>query len=164
MNHQKKASVKSRNLFFVFTLLLLLPACGEKAFFDDNREISPAGWSWQDPVTFEVEVDDTLNPYHFFLNLRTTKAYEYSNIYVFFTTQFPDGRTARDTVECPLSDDYGNWLGKTSGSLVDNRILFGIRRIFPQRGTYHFVIEQAMRDQDLTEVVDVGLRIEKSKN
>ncbi len=147
----------------ILTALCLLAACGEKPFYEENREIRGHTWSQADSLEFAVEVTDTVSGYNFFLNLRHTESYEYSNIYVFFTTHFPDGRTSRDTIACTLADENGVWIGKSSGSLVNNRIVFGVKRIFPMAGSYRFVIQQGMRDEELPEVTDVGLCIEKSK-
>ncbi|HAA00570.1 MAG TPA: hypothetical protein DEP18_09440 [Flavobacteriales bacterium] len=150
--------------FFVPLLFVLtLASCGDKPFFQQNTAIEDQSWNWNEPVSYEVQVDDTVSSYNFYLDLRVTKSYEYSNIYVFFTTVFPDGKTARDTIQANLQDEFGNWYGKPTGSLVDNRILFGPKRVFPVAGKYGFTIEQAMREKDLTEVADVGLRIERSK-
>ncbi|MFN3342212.1 MAG: gliding motility lipoprotein GldH [Flavobacteriales bacterium] len=149
--------------FVTFLFVLVLVSCGDKPFFQQNTAIEDQSWNWNEPVSYEVQVDDTVSSYNFYLDLRVTKSYEYSNIYVFFTTMFPDGKTARDTIQANLQDEFGIWYGKPTGSLVDNRILFGPKRVFPVAGKYGFTIEQAMREKDLTEVADVGLRIERSK-
>jgi gliding motility-associated lipoprotein GldH len=154
---------KLNNILLVIFCAVALISCGESPFFEENKSVGDNVWSWNEPVEFDVDVTDTVSPYNFYLNLRTTKGYEFSNVFVFFTLKFPNGGEMRDTIEAPLADDLGNWLGKPSGSLVDNKILFGPRRIFPLTGKYHVTIEQAMRDQDLAEVSDVGLTIEKSK-
>jgi gliding motility-associated lipoprotein GldH len=152
-----------KNIFLFLIASLAFISCGDRPFFEENKEITDNSWSWDEPVSFNVNIEDTLNAYNFFINLRITKSYEYSNIYMFVNLAFPDGRSSRDTVPCVLADDYGNWIGKSSGSLIDNKILFAMKRVFPVAGTYTFKIEQGMRNKELTEVTDVGLRIEKSK-
>lgn len=143
--------------------IVFLISCGEKAFFEQNKAIANEIWKWEDVVEFDVPVTDTVIGYNFILNLRTTKAYEFSNIYVFVNLKFPDGRMITDTVSYDLMDDAGFWYGKPSGSLVENNILFSYNRIFPISGNYHFTIAQGMRNRELTEVTDVGLRIEQTK-
>lgn len=152
-----------RLLFSFLVLIVFIASCGDKAFFEQNKTIENSVWKWEDVVTIDVPIEDTISGFNFILNLRTTKSYEFSNIYVFVNLKFPDGRSIRDTVECLLADDAGNWLGKTSGSLVDNHVLFSTNRIFPVKGTYQFAIEQGMRVQELNEVTDVGIRIEQVK-
>jgi gliding motility-associated lipoprotein GldH len=47
------------------------------------------------------------------------------------------------------------------GDIWDNRALFRERMRFPQSGRYTFEIEQAMRQNPLPQIMDVGLRIER---
>lgn len=145
-------------------LILFFAACGKKAYFEENKAIPGAVWKWEEPVSFNVPIEDTVSGFNFVLNLRTTKSYEYSNIYMFVNLKFPDGSMMRDTVEYILADDAGKWFGTVSGGLVDNHILFAVNRIFPMKGTYEFSIEQAMRMSALNEVEDVGIRIDKIKH
>ncbi len=86
--------------------------------------------------------------------------YPFANIYMFLDTRFPDGRIARDTVECQLADYDGRWLGKGSGSIKSNRFLFQKAVRFRQKGNYAFTFEQAMRTSELKGIRDVGLEIE----
>jgi gliding motility-associated lipoprotein GldH len=67
----------------------------------------------------------------------------------------------RDTVELTLADASGKWLGSGMGDIWDNRVLFKQSFRFPEKGTYQFALEQAMRVDPLPQVMDVGIRIEK---
>ncbi len=48
------------------------------------------------------------------------------------------------------------------GDKYDNRILFRRNIRFPRTGIYVFEYEQAMRDEPLIGIDDIGLRIEKT--
>jgi gliding motility-associated lipoprotein GldH len=65
-------------------------------------------------------------------------------------------------VELTLADARGKWLGSGYGNTRDNRILFKKNFRFPEAGTWHFELEQAMRMNPLPQIMDVGLRIEKA--
>jgi gliding motility-associated lipoprotein GldH len=52
-------------------------------------------------------------------------------------------------------------MGKGSGSMRSCNIILNRNLRFPLKGTYHFEIEQAMRDNILNGITDIGLRIEK---
>jgi gliding motility-associated lipoprotein GldH len=69
-----------------------------------------------------------------------------------------------DTLEFPMADPEGNYVGDVSGGLVLNRIIVKKETRFPRSGTYTFVLEQAMRDKELEEITDVGLTIVKASN
>jgi gliding motility-associated lipoprotein GldH len=149
-------------ILFLFLLSsLALTSCDNNRLYERNTPIAKDGWKASDKARFFVTVEDTLTPNTFYINLRNSGTYRYSNIFLFFNTEFPNGKIAHDTIECLLADDKGKWLGKGSGDLYDNRILFKRNVRFPRKGTYKFTIEQAMRIDPLEGISDVGLRIEK---
>lgn len=151
-----------KKLFGISILLvLLLSACDKTRIFDENKSID-GGWSWNNPIEFSVDIPDTLTPVNAYINIRNTSAYRFSNIYVFMTTTFPNGKQAKDTLNCLLADERGKWLGKGAGDLWDNRIMIKHNVYFNQKGTYRFKLEQAMRIDPLPDITDVGIRIEKA--
>lgn len=139
----------------------LVAACDRSRVFEENRAIEKGIWNNTVKVPFEATIADTNLAYNVYLNVRNSLDYPYSNLYLFLETRFPDGRIARDTIDCMLADYDGRWLGSGMGSLRYNRYLFqqGVR--FPEKGNYRFELEQAMRLNDLTGIHDIGIRIEK---
>ena len=141
-------------------LLLLLTACGGKGF--EQREVIPeAKWEVEHRIPFDVTVNDTLGIYAFGLSLRHLENYRYSNLYVFLHTTMPNGNLTHDTIQCQLALPDGRWIGKSSGSMRDLRITLNPNLRFPLEGTYHFEIEQAMREPVLKGISDIGLFVEK---
>jgi gliding motility-associated lipoprotein GldH len=112
-------------------------------------------------VRFDVEIKDVQSTYNYYINIRNNGDYPFSNLYLFLQTTFPDGKMARDTIECMLADYNGKWLGSGITSVKFNRLLFqkGVR--FPQKGKYVFELEQAMRVKDLKGISDIGIKLEK---
>ncbi len=154
----------SAGLFSVCLVCLLvwLTSCDPDMVYEKNKETDPAGWSAGDIIKFNVEIADTVTPHNFYLNIRTTADYKYANLFLFLRTLYPSGEMSSDTLECYLADVDGRWLGKRSGSKIDNRILFRKNFRFRQSGIYSFEFEQGMRDSLLKEVSDFGIRIEKA--
>lgn len=109
------------------------------------------------------DISDTVNNYNFFLTVRNTDDYAYQNLFVFLKTTFPNGKSKLDTINCPLANMQGKWLGKGFGGIYDNRILYMARKRFPLNGNYKIRVEQAMRDEELIGILDVGVRIEKAQ-
>lgn len=148
-------------------LFLLIPflftACDPNRVFDENKELADNIWDKNNKVKFEVNIADSITPQNFYINIRHAEGYPYSNIYVFLHTTFPDGEKYTDTLNCPLADEKGQWLGDGAGDIFDRQILFkrGVR--LRKLGTYTFELEQGMRDEKLPLVMDVGIRIEKAK-
>ena len=151
--------------YFIFFLLIIsafsIISCDKNRIYEKNKEIKNNNWNISDFKKFDVMIEDTLSLHKFYLNIRNTGDYKYSNIYIFITTSFPDNSIIRDTAQIILADKDGRWLGTGLGNIKDIRILFkkGIR--FPQKGIYSFTIEQGMRDQNLEGIADIGIRIEK---
>ncbi|MBM3404508.1 MAG: gliding motility lipoprotein GldH [Bacteroidetes bacterium] len=141
-------------------ILSLAAACDPDRFFEQQVAIPEGKWKLSEPATFTVEIPDTIQLYSFYLNIRNSVDYRYENVFFFIRTLFPNQEIAIDTVECLLANAEGRWYGSGWGKLKDNRLLFkrGVR--FPQAGTYTFRIEQAMREDPLDGIYDIGLRIE----
>lgn len=134
-------------------------SCDRNRYFDQTINIQDDGWHTDYTALFELEVTDTISLFDFYINLRNTVDYKYSNFYLFLNTALPDGMTARDTIELILAQRSGRWLGKGFGKYRDNQILVRRGLQFPLAGNYVFEIEHAMRDTLLTGIGSVGIRI-----
>lgn len=144
-------------------LVILSPlifSCDQSRVFEENAEIPGSTWDSAYRVNFHVNIEDTINPKAFYINLRHSGEYPYSNLYLFIDTKFPNGKSGRDTLECILSDPSGKWLGEGIGDIWDYRILLKKNVRFPQKGAYVFTLSHAMRIKELPFIEDIGLRIE----
>jgi gliding motility-associated lipoprotein GldH len=153
--------MKTRSIIYLISVLAFLSACSSDAIFDNSKEISEGNWKSSDIVKFSVPITDTLQPCNFYINVRNSTDYPYSNLYLFIKTFYPNGKISVDTVECYLADAEGKWLGNRSGGRVDNRIMFRKAFRFRMLGTYSFEFEQAMRTDELRGIENFGIRIEK---
>lgn len=153
-----------KSIFLAFLFLILISACDKEKFFDQSVSIPDDTWPADQKVVFKVDIDDTLSPYRFFINVRNSTTYKYSNIYFFLTTEFPGGGISRDTIECTLADKSGKWLGKGTGKYRDNRIYIRENIMFPEKGTYMISLQQAMREEKLKGISEAGIRLEKQEN
>ena len=147
-------------LIGLITLVITLSACNNDSF--DKRTVIPeAEWRQENRVVFDVDINDTISPYEFGIGLRHLENYRYSNLFVFLHTTMPNGNRTHDTIECTLATPEGRWIGKSSGSMRDLMVPLNENLLFPLSGTYHFEIEQAMREPVLKGISDIGLYIEK---
>lgn len=142
-------------------LAISLSSCDPDRVFEENRNMEDYIWKADQKAVFNVNITDSITPHNLFINVRNTDNYKYSNIYLFVTTAFPGGQVARDTLECILADDQGHWLGDGLGDIWDNRIFFKKNVRFPSKGTYTITLEHAMRTEELKDIMDVGVRVEK---
>jgi len=141
--------------------LFYFAGCDSKRLYEENKQIPKRVWNNKNLVHFTVDITDTISLHNVYINIRNAGDYAYSNLFMFLRTAYPGGKVSCDTVECILADIGGRWLGKGSGDVWDNQILFksGVR--FTKTGIYTFSYEQAMRVEDISMITDVGLRIEK---
>lgn len=137
-----------------------LVSCDSEVLYENNQGFENNTWSYDDAKTFSFKMADSLTPVKLSINLRTTSNYPYSNIYMFMHSKYPNGYEDLDTLEFFLADPAGNWLGDNSGTVVENRAVI-TKGTFPASGDYTFVLEQAMRNDSLPELIDVGIRVEK---
>jgi len=147
---------------FVIAALLLI-GCDKNRVFEQNKEVEGGLWNSGVKLSFETTITDTVTPHNVFINVRNASDYPYSNLYLFVNTHYPNGTVSRDTVNCILQNEKGEWMGEGLGDLWDNRILFKPKVIFKQAGKYIFELEQAMRIDKLPMITDAGIRIEKEQ-
>lgn len=153
--------MKTLRLIFFLLIVASLASCDRNVVFEKNIQIPENKWEMSNTIKLDAEINDTVALHNIYFNIRNAGGYQFSNLYLFFTTHTPKGEQARDTVELTLADDHGKWLGDGSGDIWDNRILFKRNFRFPEAGMYHFELQQAMRINPLPQIMDAGLRIEK---
>lgn len=152
----------NKNFFFLFLVLMVgLISCNQGLVFEKSQEIPNATWDMNAPISFEFDITDTVSLHNFYVTLRNQEAYAFSNIFLFVSLEFPNGKLNIDTLNCPLADAEGRWYGSGLGDLYDNRIIFKERRKFPMAGHYRVSIQQAMRTNQLEGIADVGFRLSK---
>ncbi len=149
---------------YIFIMLIISPGCTDPgAVFDQNTGIANRNWGYANVVKYNVKVDDVSVPYNLYFNLRVTGDYKYSNLFLLLHTTGPALKPEVMRYELKLAEKTGEWLGSGSGNLYSYQIPFKTNFKFTVKGTYHFAIEQNMRDNPLHEVSDVGLRVAKAQ-
>ena len=149
--------------FYILVTFWFLVSCGDAdIIYQNSKVIENNTWNKNEAVSFNFDINDTVEFYDFYFNLRTTNLYEWSNLYMFVEIGSPEEQFNIDTVEFVLANSVGEWTGISSGSIINNKILFISKKRFPALGTYKLTFNQAMRQDDLTEVMDAGIIIKKA--
>jgi gliding motility-associated lipoprotein GldH len=149
---------------YILIITFITISCSKPPLIDKSMNVNESAWNVKDKFNADIIVDDTLSSFNFFINIRNTTDYKFSNFFLFIRTKFPNGQKAIDTLECLITDGEGKWLGKGNGKIKDNKILLKQHAIFPMKGSYQFEIEHAMREDNISGIKSIGLRIEKNKN
>lgn len=150
----------SRIIIYI-VVVLIFSACSSSNIYDKSEVIDDGKWKADHILRFEYIAEDTLQPAKVYINMRHTGLYKYNNIYFFITTVAPNGKSLRDTAEFIIAETDGKWKGSGIGDIYDVRMLYQKNVRFAQNGKYIFYVQQAMRDNPLENVTDVGLRIDK---
>ncbi len=148
-----------RDLTLFLGLLLCLQSCNDFPVYEQNTPVSGAQWARTDVKSFDVRIDTLSESVPLYISLRNTGAYPYANLWLFISVE-RSGRTVfRDTVDFRLALPSGRWTGKSAAGLYENRFLLLPAFAFPDTGSYTFCFEQAMRDETLKGIHDIGLYI-----
>jgi len=160
-----RAAIIRRPSYFglLALLLVLLSACNNSVVFSKYQTFKDNNWYAKDKAVFDVEITDTQTLNDISLMVRHGDSYPYSNLFLFVTSKYPDGKVLTDTMEIMLANQKGEWVGSGAGDIFDVKIPIKKNVRFPQSGNYQFTFEQAMRTDPLPMVMDFGFEVEKVK-
>ena len=150
---------RRNSLLLIMGLCLTFASCDSNMIYEENFEVDSDGWRADDIKTFTFDIEDTISPFNFWINFRTSTDYPYSNLFMFLYSEYPDGYESKDTLQFILAAPNGEWQGESSGTVVENRFLVS-QGPLKKTGSYTFKLQQAMRDEVLPEILDVGFRVE----
>jgi gliding motility-associated lipoprotein GldH len=142
----------------------MVSSCKFNSIYERSEGIPKEEWNKNQAVKFEVPVTDTINGYKVVVNVRNSNEYRYSNLFLFITTHSPKGMSVKDTLEITLANDKGKWLGTGFGGTWSTDAVLRNDMVirFPEAGVYNIEIVQAMRDDILKGIKDVGIKVEKA--
>ena len=152
------------SIFYILIVSIFFTSCGEEDYFLEYKSLKDQTWNVNDTLEFDIEIDDENAGYNIYVNIRNTKDYVWSNMYMHVITEAPSGKEVNHRKEFRLFDEQGKWTGKNSGTLVDNSFLTYEKWQFPEKGTYKIYLVHGMYDEDLTEISDIGIKVEKISN
>lgn len=147
-------------LLFGFIVFGSCSSIDKNKVYEEIVAIPVEGWHASQNYKFDMPVTDTAKVYDILVHLRNSGRYAYSNIWLFIETTSPKGNSLKDTFEIILADDLGRWLGKGIGDVNNILIPYKENILFPVKGVYQVKITQAMREENLKNILDIGLRLQ----
>ena len=151
-----------KKLSSLILLVFVLASCSKDAIYSKSYKFQDEVWNQNVKPKFEIEIQDTSLAYDFVFTLRSTTDYAYNNLWVFLSSTPPTGKTVREPYEIKMAFPDGNWIGKKSGTIVEHELIFPKRKL-PFKGNYQFVLEQAITQKVVDEVLDISLEVRKSE-
>jgi gliding motility-associated lipoprotein GldH len=120
-------------------------------------------WNKKEEQKFDFSIRDAQNPKNIIFVVRNNNDYPYSNIR--FIVNFSEGhaKIKTDTLNYILAKPSGEWIGKGFGDTKETLFQYKLNYRFPQNGNYSIGIIQAMRNDNLIGIEDIGVKIETAK-
>ncbi|SDQ15673.1 gliding motility lipoprotein GldH [Flagellimonas zhangzhouensis] len=161
-----------RNSFLILlAAVFTLASCNDLLIYSEYEPITDGKWEIDNPVHFEFSGLDSTATYNMFINVRNDDSFQFSNLFLITELEYPEGNTIKDTLEYKMAEPTGEWLGKGTGGVKENKLWFKENIDFKDSGVYKVNVSHAMRKNGEVEglhilegITDVGLEIEKVPN
>ena len=154
--------------------IMWLSSCNTIDLYEKVVPIPKHQWQKSFKPEFTFTIKDTTASYKLYFVIRHHNKYNYNNIWVKLQAKGPVDTLQTFRLELPLANKEG-WMGSGMDDIFGHWIevhkqmdAFGSFKLLPdgnfqftRAGAYTFTLEQIMRDDALTEVMNVGVRIEK---
>ena len=156
---EKKAMNRFVKYLFGLIVAIVMVACNSDIVYDGSVRVANPTWHADSVARFEIAIEDTALDYQSGILIRNSGDYAYQNLWLFITEIAPDSTVTCDTVQYFLADNYGRWLGSGIGSLYTNVYYYEEDLHYSQSGTYTYLIEQGMREEELKGITNIGVQI-----
>ncbi|MCR9171267.1 MAG: gliding motility lipoprotein GldH [bacterium] len=153
---------RSHKIWLSLFLFPLLVACSDAPMYEKVYSFKNQEWKQDEKMKFVVDIKDTSKIYDFTVLVRTTTDYPYNNLWMFMKSIAPDGTTGREPIQMYITNPDGSWVGTKSGSTVETPLSFKSRKM-PMKGKYTFILEQGITDSEVTDILDLILRVDYAK-
>jgi gliding motility-associated lipoprotein GldH len=154
--------MKKRSKIGALFCLAFLISCESVPTFEKSYVFENKEWKQDVKPSFTVDIKDASKEYDFVLTLRTTTEYKFSNLWIYMNTKTPNKETAREPFELKITNPDGSWIGKKTGTIVENSLNFK-RRKLPSKGKYTFILEQGITASKIDQILDIGLVVTEAK-
>lgn len=144
-------------------MLIFLVGCSTS---NDNVIMNPIDnkWSKKAEQKFKLEITDPQSPKNIIFVVRNNNQYPYSNIRFIVNFKNSDSKTSEvDTLNYILAKPNGEWLGTGFGETKETLFQYRTNYKFSKKGTYEVGVMQAMRNDNLPGIEDLGIKVETAK-
>jgi gliding motility-associated lipoprotein GldH len=149
---------------FIGFIGLLIVSCNTIDVFEKDITIPDHEWSSSFKPEISFEINDTSSLYNIYVVVRHSDAYRYNNIWMNLYTKIPNDTLRRQRLDLRLATDDRGWLGSGMDDIFEHRILItNAPQQLTRKGLYTFRLENIMREEPLQHVMNVGIRVEKTK-
>ena len=149
-------------LFAICFLSLIVMSCQDS---NDNILMNDVKnqWNKNDAKSFDFNIDDAHNQKNIIFIVRNNADYPYSNLRLITELKHNQKVISTDTLNYILAKPNGEWLGSGFGDTKEILFQYKLGYKFPSNGKYSFKVVQAMRQNTLIGIEDLGINIQNIK-
>ena len=146
-------------------------SCSDNILYSQYQDV-PEKWAMNDTIQFNFKISDDNKDalYQTYINLRNDNSFPFSNIFLRAELNFPSGKSIVDTLEYPMANAQGEWLGTGITDVKQNLLWYKEGNTYPEKGDYQLKISHLMRKNgsltginNLMGILDIGCQI-KTQN
>ncbi|SFI88997.1 protein involved in gliding motility GldH [Kaistella treverensis] len=155
--------MKIHNILSLFFVIAILLSCGDNSEYVELKGLNGT-WDKNAEQKFNFNITDNQEPRNIIFVVRNNNDYPYSNIRLI--VDFLNNKTktkSTDTLNYILAEPNGTWLGKGFGDTKEILFQYKVNYKFPNVGDYSIGIKQAMRQEKLPGIEDIGVKINTAK-
>ena len=146
-------------------LAVFMASCNTIDVFEKDIAIPKHEWSTAFRPEISFEITDTASLYNIYIVVRHSDAYRYNNLWINLYTRIPNDTLRKQRLDLRLATDDKGWLGSGMDDIYEHRILItNTPQQLNRKGQYTFSLENIMREEPLEHVMNVGIRVEKTKS
>lgn len=147
-----------RKNFLLLITSLLLVGCQGDIVYTAFKTLPNTGWESDSSLCYQPVIADSILNCQMLITIRHTDAYPYQNLWLFVDIQKDSVPLTRDTIECYMANERGEWLGGGL-SIHELPLLYNDNYQFARIGEYQISITQGMREDTLIGIKEVGVKI-----
>ncbi|MFC4686343.1 gliding motility lipoprotein GldH [Epilithonimonas pallida] len=149
-------------IFANLVLLLSLFSCQNSDDKILTKDID-SKWNKKDVQKFDFDVTDAQNQKNIIFIVRNNNDYPYSNLRLIASIEHNKNTISTDTLNYVLAKPNGEWIGSGFGDTKEILFQYKLNYKFPQNGNYSVKVVQAMRQNILPGIEDLGVKIQNIK-
>lgn len=149
-----------RKFLGIMTLVLIVFSCSNPDEVIAMQSLDKATWAKNKMYELSFDVQNHQTPKNIIFVIRNNDSYPYSNLRLIGTI-FDDTNKvlSKDTLNYVLAKPNGQWLGSGFGDTKEIMFQYKTDFKFPKDGKYSIGAIQAMRNDHLAGIEDVGVKI-----
>ena len=160
-----KQKLKLEIRFFSMLLFsILLLSCNRNKIFEEHQDLSPnLEWKKDLKINFNPDISDIDARYNVTIAFRHAHGYAYSNLPLRVKIISPSGKVSEKHYNIEVVDDSGQYKGEGIGDIWDLDFVAEENFAFSEVGTHQFFLEHELPVDPLNMAIELGLKIEKTK-